>query len=126
MNRFALTAGALFCGLSVALGAFGAHAIADLVSAARLDTWHTASRYLMSHGLALLLFGTLSVIARTPFKRPVYLLFAGTSVFCASLFLLVILDTPWLGAIAPLGGVLMIAGWADSAFRLYYLTVTEN
>ena len=126
MSRFALTAGAIFCGLSVTFGAFGTHAIADWVTAARLDTWQTSSRFLMNHGLALLILGGLSLLLKHSFKRPICLLFSGASVFCASLFLLVILNMPWLGAIAPIGGLLMIIGWIDTAITLFRTPLYER
>lgn len=111
MIRFAITAGAILAGLSVVLGAFGAHAIAESVSAARLETWHTSAKYLMNHGQALILVGVLAQVFKQPLKWTAVLLFSGACVFSSSLFLLVITDTPWLGAIAPIGGFLMIAGW---------------
>jgi len=115
MIRFAIIAGAVLAGLSVALGAFGAHAIVDTVSAERLETWHTAAKYLMSHGQALILVGILAHVFKIPLKWTIILLFSGTCVFSSSLFLLVITDTPWLGAIAPIGGFLMISGWLSLA-----------
>jgi uncharacterized membrane protein YgdD (TMEM256/DUF423 family) len=115
MIRFAITAGAVLGAFSVALGAFGAHAIADTVSAERLDTWHIATKYLMSHGQALILVGILAQVFKQPLKWTSILLFSGICVFSSSLFLLVITDTPWLGAIAPIGGFLMILGWASLA-----------
>lgn len=115
MIRFAITAGAIFAGISVILGAFGAHAIADTVSSQRIETWQTAAKYLMTHGQALILVGILAHVFKQMFTWTVILLFAGASVFCSSLFLLVITDTAWLGAIAPIGGALMISGWAALA-----------
>lgn len=120
MIKFAITAGAVLAGLSVALGAFGAHAIADTVSAQRMETWETAAKYLMSHGQALILVGILAQVFTLPLKWTAILLFSGASVFSSSLFLLVITDTPWLGAIAPIGGLLMISGWVA------LVTVTVN
>lgn len=113
MIRFALTAGALLAGLSVVLGAFGAHAIADMVSTQRLETWHTAARYLMNHGQALILVGILARVFKQALTWTAILLFSGACIFSGSLFLLVITDTPWLGAIAPIGGLLMISGWVS-------------
>lgn len=115
MNLFALTSGAIMAGLSVALGAFGAHAIGDIVSPERLDTWHTAAKYLMNHGQALILVGILAQVFKQSLKWTAILLFSGACVFSTSLFLLVITDTPWLGAIAPIGGLLMISGWSALA-----------
>jgi uncharacterized membrane protein YgdD (TMEM256/DUF423 family) len=111
MNRFALISGCIFCGLSVALGAFGAHLIADSITPHRIDTWHTAARYLMTHGLALCFIGILSHLMKFQFKLPATLLFAGTCIFSISLFCLVLFNLPMLGMITPVGGILLIAGW---------------
>lgn len=118
MNRFALISGSLFAAISIVLGAFGTHALESLVTPDRLDTWATGARYLMTQGIGLLLVGLLSEHFKRPLKGPTYLLFIGTSVFCAALFLLVLLNQPWLGAIAPIGGLLMISGWLDLAIHL--------
>ena len=122
VNRFALCAGATMAALAIIFGAFGAHAIADHVTAARLATWETGARYLMYHALGLVLIGNLSMHLKQPLRLPCYLLFAGSCVFCAALFLLVLLDLRWLGAIAPIGGLLMIAGWLVLAANLFTLT----
>lgn len=113
MNRFALISGAVLCAASVALGAFGAHAISSMVTPQRLATWDTAARYLFNHGIGLLVIGLLAQVLKTPFKRVGILIFSGICVFSGSLFVLVLTNTPWLGAIAPIGGILMIAGWID-------------
>lgn len=126
MNSFPFIAGAVMAGISVAFGAFGAHALTDVVSPDRLQTWQTAARYLMNHGLALLLIGVLTHQLKLRLKWPTYLLFTGACVFCASLFLLVLLDLSWLGAIAPIGGVLMISGWFTLSAQLFKYFKSRN
>lgn len=118
MNRPALITGAIFCALSVALGAFGSHVLDELVTAQRLDTWQTAAHYLMTQGLGLLIIGLLSHAMKFTFKLQTRLLIVGTILFCASLFSLVIFNLPILGAIAPIGGILMIAGWGALAITI--------
>tara|TARA_B100001063_G_C16362118_1_gene356516 strand:+ start:53 stop:433 length:381 start_codon:yes stop_codon:yes gene_type:complete len=115
MIKFSIIAGAILAGLSVTLGAFGAHALVDTVSTERLETWNTAAKYLMSHSQALILVGILAQVFKKSFKWTAILLFSGTCVFSSSLFLLVITNTSWLGAIAPIGGFLMISGWLSLA-----------
>ena len=99
--------GGLLAVTALALGAFGAHALENIVSPERLDTFETAVRYQMYHGLALLAFAAL------PFKAPLAnsLILLGTLIFSGSLYALVMLNLPVLGAITPIGGVLQIAGW---------------
>jgi uncharacterized membrane protein YgdD (TMEM256/DUF423 family) len=111
MNKLALITGCVFCGLSVALGAFGTHLIADRVTPDRLDTWEIGARYLMTHGLALCFIGILAFVMKFQFKLQTWLLLLGTSIFSFSLFTLVIFDLPALGMVTPIGGVLTISGW---------------
>lgn len=91
----------------VAAGAFGAHLLKELVTAERLVTWETGARYHLVHAVVLL------VLALTPARthRSFELLLAGSCVFAGSLYLLVLLDLPILGAVTPIGGVLLISGW---------------
>lgn len=113
MVRGFLVAGAVFAGLAVVFGAFGAHAIADRVTPARLGTFETGVRYQMYHALALIALAWIS--AQWPSWQVTvagYLFVAGILIFSGSLYLLVLTDTPWLGAVTPLGGVAFIVGWA--------------
>ena len=92
----------------VGLGAFGAHALkASLEQSQRLDTWETAVSYQMLHALALL---ALSVTKPQP-RRALMLWWIGTGIFSGSLYLLCLTGFTWLGAITPLGGICLIAGW---------------
>lgn len=114
----AIAAFLLFIG--VATGAFGAHALSGLSDLNMLAVWHTAVLYLLVHGLGL--FG---VAIATPFlirrlQNLAYsLLLVGTMVFSGSLFLLVLSDQRWLGAITPIGGVFMLAGWLTVAIAAF-------
>ncbi len=99
--------GAVIAAIGVAAGAFGAHALGEHP---RLETWKTAAHYQLLHGIALCLPG-LPLATRT-------LLLVGTILFAGSLYLLVLLDQPWLGAVTPLGGVALIAGWLTAASAL--------
>ena len=106
--------GALLVALGVALGAFGAHALDGRLSEARLATFETAVRYQTYQALGLIL---LALLPRTV-RAAAPILLAGTVVFAGALYALVALDLPLLGAVAPVGGALMIAGWAFAAWRL--------
>jgi uncharacterized membrane protein YgdD (TMEM256/DUF423 family) len=114
--RFFIMAGAVSAAIAVIAGAFGAHALADAVPAARLATFETAARYEMYHALALVLVGLLAERGADRSLRWAGQLFlVGTVLFSGSLYLLVLTETPWLGAITPLGGVAFIAGWLSLA-----------
>ncbi len=99
-----VAAAAALAFFGVALGAFGAHALN--LTGKPLETWHTASQYHLAHALAALLCAFLGA------PKSGWLFVAGSVVFAGSLYLLVLTDTKWLGAITPLGGVLFLAGWA--------------
>ncbi len=99
--------------LGVAAGAFGAHALRARVDAAQLAVWHTAVLYQLVHGLGLLLVSALHTQLHPVWQRwAVRLMLAGILMFSGSLYLLVLAGQRWLGAITPLGGSLMLLGWA--------------
>ena len=98
-------------------GAFGAHGLADQVTPARLEVWRTASNYQLLHALALLSFGfAIASSSRLSANRLAMWVcrcwLVGVLVFSGSLYALVMLDLPVLGAVTPLGGTLLIIGWA--------------
>lgn len=110
--------GAVLGGLGVAMGAFGAHGLEVHLaksgndSARLLGIWDTASEYQMMHALALLAVG---LLAARGGGRSVWLagmaMTLGTLVFSGCLYALVLSGQKWLGAVVPIGGVLMIVGW---------------
>lgn len=129
-NRFLLIA-ALFGATGVMLGAFGAHGLRDLLTPERMATYQTAVTYQMWHALALLCVSLLgrtvgASAARDPkaihwLRICAYALTAGTLIFSGSLYLLVLLDLPILGAITPIGGVALIIGWLSLAYAALQL-----
>ena len=103
--------------LAVAMGAFGAHALADAVTPARLETWRTAASYALGHAAPALVASALAAWTGAPAARVSAVLFlVGTVLFSGSLYALVLLDLPVLGAVAPLGGASFIAGWVGLAW----------
>lgn len=113
MTRFFLAIGALTAGMAVLLGAFGAHTLETRVTAERLAVFETGVRYQMYHALALL-FLAWAAQQWPGWQITVagYLFIAGMIIFSGSLYLLVLTDTPWLGAMTPIGGLSFIVGWA--------------
>jgi len=98
--------------LAVAAGAFGAHALKERLSPERLDTWALAARYQMFHALALLAVALLASRGGRLVTASGWCFVAGIAVFSGSLYLLAASGTRWLGAITPLGGLALLAGWA--------------
>ncbi|MEA3008705.1 MAG: hypothetical protein QOJ91_397 [Sphingomonadales bacterium] len=115
MNRPVALAGAAMAGIGVGLGAFGAHALKTVLSAEALGWWQTAVQYQMWHAIALVALGT-GTFARP--TVPALLLGGGASIFAATLYAMALGAPHWLGAVTPIGGALMIAGWICLAFRL--------
>lgn len=97
--------------LAVALGAFGAHALQDILSVERLETWNTAVTYQMWHVIALILSVLLASNYNVNLRRVYYLFIAGIIIFSGSLYALCLSDISILGAITPIGGVCFILGW---------------
>ncbi|MBV6436292.1 MAG: DUF423 domain-containing protein [Phototrophicaceae bacterium] len=105
--------GALLGATGVALGAFGAHGLSAVLEAnGRAATFDTASRYHLIHAVALLGIAALAAALNTSTLTPAGLvLTAGTVIFSGALYVLAIFDLRIMGAVAPVGGVLMVAGW---------------
>lgn len=117
--KFFIQSGAVLGLLGVALGAFGAHALrASLTASGRLDTFETAVKYQFYHALTLVLVGVLlQVFGSDPAVVKLLnwsgrALLIGVLIFSGSLYVLCLTGFTWLGAITPLGGVALIAGWA--------------
>ena len=105
--------GAIAAMLSVAIGAFGAHALEDKLSEDMLDVYQTGVQYQMFHAVGILIVALL--IERLPGRQlalwAARLLLAGIVLFSGSLYALALSDVKALGAITPVGGVAFIAGW---------------
>jgi len=103
--------GAFFGFTGVALGAFGAHALRDKLPADMLAIYQTGVQYQVLHALALLVIGFALTDSRS-FRVAGWLFAFGILVFSGSLYALSLTGTRALGAITPLGGVALLAGWA--------------
>ena len=118
-DRLWIGIGALLALISVAAGAAGTHALEDVIDADALDTFETAVRFQMYHALALLFTGLLSSRWTSWVKRLVnaagWLFTFGTVIFSGSLYILALTDIGLFGAIAPIGGACLLAGWASLA-----------
>ena len=102
----------LLIAIGVCAGAFGAHGLKGLVTPERLEVFKTASTYQITMSIVLLL---LTMDAEKP-KGVLYLLLAGILIFSSSLYLLVLLDIPILGAVTPIGGIAIIMSLLLAAF----------
>ena len=104
---------AVFGFTAVALGAFGAHALKDmLIDSGRLDTYETAVKYQFYHTIALLVIGFIQLSNDTKsLKWSANLMTIGIIIFSGSLYILCLSGITFLGAITPIGGLCLMAGW---------------
>ncbi|WP_119674143.1 DUF423 domain-containing protein [Deinococcus sp. RM] len=109
-----LRSGAILAALAVALGAFAAHGLKARLDADLLADFETGARYQMYAALALLALGTQANQRRAPL-----LLLAGAVIFSGSLYVLALTGVKVLGAITPIGGALMIAGFVLAALDVH-------
>lgn len=112
-RRFIL-AGAILSGLAVAAGAFGAHAVKPFPDMEASGWWQLAVQYQMWHGLAVLGLG---LSGWNGVRLPAWLFTAGAIVFAGTLYAMALGAPRWLGAVTPLGGLLLLAGWVTIVLR---------
>ena len=109
-----LAIGAFLMACGVALGAFGAHVLREVLTPALMAAYEKALFYHLIHGLAVVSVASLAqsgLLSTTASHRTCILLLAGVTFFSGSLYLLALSGQRWLGAITPLGGILLILAW---------------
>jgi uncharacterized membrane protein YgdD (TMEM256/DUF423 family) len=112
MAKLWLSIGAIYGLLAVALGAFGAHALKTRLPADLTAVYQTAVQYQMYHALALLAVGLLASRTSAPALNWAGAGFAfGVLLFSGSLYALALSGVRGLGAVTPLGGLLLLLGW---------------
>lgn len=96
-------------------GAWAAHGAENILTATQITSMNTAMRYLMYHALGLFMLGVAMrhIDVRRGLWHTVGILWTtGAALFSGSIVLLIFFGWSWLGPITPLGGVLLILGWA--------------
>jgi uncharacterized membrane protein YgdD (TMEM256/DUF423 family) len=122
LSKYYISIAAFLGALTVALGAFGAHALKAVLSQAALVTYETAVRYQMYHVVALLFTGILLQKASTPKQQKLLsraglffidgiVLFSGSLYFIVAKPFLGIEGLPWVGIITPMCGLLWMVAW---------------
>jgi uncharacterized membrane protein YgdD (TMEM256/DUF423 family) len=118
MPRLWLVSGALLGFLGVAAGSFGAHGLKSLLeSHGQSANWETAVRYCLFHAIALVIVGILAGLPQASGARGLvsaagWSFLVGTAIFSGMLAALALSGVKILGAIVPIGGVLLLVGWA--------------
>lgn len=112
INRQFITIAAISGATGVALGAFGAHALKNILTSEMMAVYQTAVQYQMIHALGLLATGILGKFIRSDaLKWAGGAFIAGMILFSGSLYLLSLTGVRALGMVTPLGGVSFIIGW---------------
>lgn len=117
INKFYLKSGILFAGLAVVLGAFGAHALREILSPEKIASYETGVRYQFYHSFALMILGLIaSFLDEKTLKLTGTLFISGIILFSGSIYFLCMQDymgvnLKFLGPATPLGGILLISGW---------------
>ena len=119
MNQIYRLLGSILAFSAVLLGAFGAHALKETLSAYdSIQTWETAVRYQMWHAIALILLSMISLTQPTP--KMIGPCFAvGSLLFSGSLYGLALDGPKWLGPVTPLGGLSLMVGWLLLAYSCF-------
>lgn len=120
MQKLLLALGCLMGFISVAAGAFGAHALKQRLTQDMLSVFEIGARYQMYHAFAICLAVWLST--QIPGQLPQlggWLFFSGILIFSGSLYLLALTGFRFLGAFTPIGGLLFLIGWLCLVVSLF-------
>ncbi len=114
----------VFIVVAIVLGAFGAHALKERISAERLVSFETGVRYQMYHGLALLALSALIVNRKFNYRLPINLLLVGVLMFSITIYGLALQEVfgvslKFLGPITPLGGSVLVIAWVILGIRIW-------
>src|SRR5512140_300849 len=110
-QRF-LVLGAILAGSGVAAGAFGAHALKEILDAPMLQVFETATRYVMYHAFGLCIVAL--AMDRYPEQglgKSGWFFIAGILLFSGSLYVVSLAGIRWMGAVTPVGGLAFMIGW---------------
>jgi uncharacterized membrane protein YgdD (TMEM256/DUF423 family) len=119
--------GTILAGIGVAAGAFGAHALKEILDASMLQVFETATRYLMYHAFGLCIVSW--AIDRYPeqgLQKSGWLFIIGILLFSGSLYGVSLAGVRWLGAVTPVGGLAFIAGWILFGWGIWRNTLSRT
>ncbi len=125
-NKNIAATGAVFMALTIAIGAFGAHGLKQLIEGEALATFEVGVRYQAYHSLAIILLSIVPSVSAGMKKTVFWLFIGGIILFSGSIYLLSLneilsFDAAKIGFVTPLGGLLFILGWAVLAYGLITL-----
>lgn len=124
MNLKATITASILAATSIMLGAFGAHALKELITAERLLTFEVGVRYQMYIALSLLVFAICEDRFQFEMRLVRILMLAGILLFSGSIYLIALsdiwgLNTKILGPLTPIGGLCIILGWCVLVYRAW-------
>jgi len=123
MSQFTLLFASILGGLAVLFGAFGAHALKNILTEAQLKSFETGVKYQFYHAFVLLIIGFNFELENTSEKYMVYSFILGILLFSFSIYGLVISSAKnkklrFLGPVTPLGGLFLIIGWCLLSYSI--------
>ena len=120
MLKTGLLLGSFFSLMTIAIGAFGAHALKDQLNEYGKSIYEKAVLYQMFHALSILIVSLINAfLDKSDLSIVIWCFAIGIILFSGSLYILSITQIKWLGAITPIGGLLFIVGWV----LLFYKTL---
>jgi uncharacterized membrane protein YgdD (TMEM256/DUF423 family) len=118
-KKYLLT-GSILLLLAVAIGAFGAHALKDIVTGKYLVTFKTGGQYHFYHAFALLVLGLIKSQYKDLNLNLIYNSFLGGIIlFSFNCYLYAITQSKVFAMVVPIGGVLFMVGWASLSYKIY-------
>lgn len=119
--QFCATLAAILAGIGVILGAIGAHALKEVLSTEKLNSFETATRYQLLHAIVLLFLSfNAAKIPSALFQSVAMLFILGILLFSGSIYILVFHKIKAIVLLTPLGGILLILAWFLLAYSIFY------
>ncbi len=120
-NKKIVATASILGAITIAIGAFGAHGLKELVDVKSLATFETGVRYQMYHVFALLILGFATAVSSATQKWVTRFFIIGIIFFSGSIYLLSLnslfsFDAKSIGFITPIGGLFLIIGWLRLAY----------
>jgi len=121
INKNIVATAAILGAITIAIGAFGAHGLKQVVDAKAIATFETGVRYQMYHIFALLIVGFASILTTSTQKWVFWFFMLGIIFFSGSIYLLslnelIAFDAKSIGFMTPIGGLFFILGWLRLAY----------
>mgnify|MGYP006171736505 FL=1 len=116
MDKKIIVTAAVLGFIAIILGAFGAHALKEVLDENQLTSFETGVRYQMYHAVFLLFIGSTNYVSEKAKKRIYYFVLSGVILFSGSIYFLATraisgIDIRAIGVVTPIGGLLMICAW---------------